>query len=119
MKGGTPARPSGIKVVLVTVPDADHGLSLARRIVQERLAACANVIPGVSSVYRWDGVVQEDPEALVLFKTTEAMLEELRERVMELHGYEVPEFVTLSVEGGHEPYLRWVMGEVGSPEGVE
>ena len=63
--------PAGkVRVVFVTVPDQDAGVELARRAVQEGLAACGNVIPGLTSVYRWDGAVQEDPEALVVFKTT-------------------------------------------------
>ena len=119
MREGVSDQPTGIKVVLVTVPDPDQGLRLARRIVKERLAACANVIPEVSSVYRWDGAIQEDAEVLVLFKTTDTALEALKERVLELHGYEVPEFVALSVVGGYEPYLRWVVGEVMNPQGVE
>ena len=103
---------SEIRVVLVTVPDIDAGCILARRVVQERLAACGNVIPGLTSVYRWDGELQEDSEALVLFKTTERVLSELKRRVMELHPYEVPEFLALPVTEGHAPYLRWLVGEV-------
>jgi periplasmic divalent cation tolerance protein len=80
--------------------------------VEERLAACGNVIPGLTSVYRWAGEIQEDSEALVLFKTTQGVLEKLKNRVMELHSYEVPEFISLSVAEGHEPYLRWMEGEV-------
>lgn len=101
-----------VKVVLVTVPDMDSGVVLARRVVGEGLAACGNVIPGLTSVYRWEGEIQEDPEALVLMKTTEEALPELKRRVTELHPYDVPEFLALPVEDGHLPYLRWVLGEV-------
>jgi len=104
------------RVVLVTVPDADAGVILARRIVGERLAACGNVIPGLTSVYRWDGEIQEDPEALVVFKTTPAAIDDLKRRVSELHSYEVPEFLVLPVVDGAEPYLRWLDGEVGKVE---
>ena len=103
-----------IRVVFVTVPDVDAGVILARRIVSERLAACGNVIPGLTSVYRWKGEVQEDPEALVILKTTQGAIPALMERVSELHSYEVPEFLVLPVETGFEPYLRWVAGEIGS-----
>ena len=109
---GNPELASQIRVVLVTVPDEDAGRTLARRIVQERLAACGNVIPGLTSVYRWDGEIQEDPEALVLLKTTVERLETLRMRVEELHPYEVPEFLALPVDRGNDTYLRWVVGEV-------
>jgi len=115
MDQGSIRTASQVCVVLVTVPDVDSGCRLARRVVQERLAACGNVIPGLTSVYRWEGEVQEDPEALVLFKTTEEALAGLKERVMELHSYEVPEFLALPVTDGHDPYLRWVAGEVGDP----
>ena len=104
---------SQIRLVLVTVPDVDTGCALARRVVQEHLAACGNVIPGLTSVYRWDGELQEDSEALVLFKTTEGVLSDLKRRVMELHPYEVPEFLAFRVTDGHAPYLRWLVGEVG------
>jgi periplasmic divalent cation tolerance protein len=107
---------SQLRVVLVTVPDVDTGCSLARRVVGERLAACGNVIPGLTSVYRWDGKVQEDSEALVIFKTTERVLPDLERRVLELHPYEVPEFLALSITDGHFPYLRWVVGELIEPE---
>jgi periplasmic divalent cation tolerance protein len=106
---------SRLRVVLVTVPDADAGCVLARRVVGEHLAACGNVIPGLTSVYRWDGKVQEEPEALVLFKTTEGSLAELEKRIMELHPYDVPEFLALPVTEGHGPYLRWVVRESMKP----
>lgn len=105
-------RPS-VCVVLVTIPDADAGLELARRLVAENLAACGNLIPGLKSVYRWKGEIQEDPEALLVLKTTEERLPDLKKRVLELHSYEVPEFLALPVGDGYDPYLRWVAFEVG------
>lgn len=104
--------PTQVCVVLVTMPDADSACDLARRVVQENRAACGNVIPGLTSVYRWDGEIQEDREVLVLLKTVAERLPELKNRVIELHPYEVPEFLALPVFDGHEPYLRWVVGEV-------
>lgn len=106
---------SQVRVVLVTVPDVETGCALARRVVREHLAACGNVIPGLTSVYLWDGELQEDSEALVLFKTTERALSDLKRRVMELHPYEVPEFLALPVTEGHAPYLRWLIGELMKP----
>ncbi len=107
-----------IRVVLVTLPDVDAACVMARRVVQEGLAACGNVIPGLISVYRWEGEVQEDSEALVVFKTTEEALPNLMRRVTELHTYEVPEFLALPITDGLDPYLRWIVGEVGSAEAV-
>jgi len=115
---GIPAKDagSGVCVVLVTTPDPGTGLALVRELVESRLAACGNLIPGVTSVYRWKGEVHQDPECLVIFKTTTARVGELRRRAIELHPYDVPEFLTLSVVDGHPPYLEWVMGEVAEAE---
>ena len=74
------------------------------------------MIPGLTSVYRWAGAVQEDPEALILFKTTDRALSALKKRVTELHPYEVPEFLALPVTDGHLPYVQWVLGEVDETE---
>ena len=105
-----------VRVVLVTVPDVDAGCALARRIVREHLAACGNVIPGLTSVYRWDGEIQEDSEVLLVLKTTVVATERLEKRVEELHPYDVPEFLALPVDHGSDTYLRWVAGEVRDPE---
>jgi periplasmic divalent cation tolerance protein len=112
MEEGGEALASRVCIVLVTVPDPEVGRDLARKVVEESLAACGNVIPGLVSVYRWKGAIQEDSEALVVFKSTSYALPELERRVTELHPYEVPEFLALPVTHGHLPYLRWVLGEV-------
>ena len=101
-----------VVLVLVTSPDEEAGRALARRLLNEGLIACGNVIPGLTSVYRWGGEVQEDPETLLLLKTTSDALPELKRRVLELHSYDVPEFLALPVTEGSDRYLRWVVGEV-------
>jgi periplasmic divalent cation tolerance protein len=98
-------------VVLVTAPSAQQAAELARALVEERLAACGNVLPGVRSVYRWEGSVREDAEALLVLKTTRARLEALRERVLALHPYQVPEVLALPVEAGSAAYLAWISAE--------
>lgn len=98
-------------VVLVTAPSAEQAAELARALVEERLAACGNVLPGVRSVYRWEGSVREDAEALLVLKTTRARLEALRERVLALHPYQVPEVLALPVEAGSAAYLAWISAE--------
>jgi periplasmic divalent cation tolerance protein len=100
-------------VVLVTTPTAEKAAELARALVEERLAACGNVVPGVRSIYRWEGKVQDDVEALLVLKTTRARFEALRERVLALHPYAVPEVLALPVEAGSEAYLAWIGGETG------
>ena len=101
-----------VVTVWTTAPDAQAAEALGRALVTERLAACANVIPGVVSIYWWEGEVQREGEAIVLLKTTSERVDELEARLVELHPYEVPEVVALAVSGGHGPYLAWVGAEV-------
>lgn len=94
-------------VVYVTVPTAEAA-SLARLLVEGRHAACVNVVAGVRSVYRWQGEVCEDEEALLIAKTSSAKFERLRQAVVNAHPYEVPEVIALPIRAGHGPYLRWI-----------
>jgi periplasmic divalent cation tolerance protein len=98
-------------VVLVTVPTPERAAEIARAVVEERLAACGNVVPGLRSIYRWEGKVHDDQEALLLLKTTRSRFEALHDRVLALHPYEVPEVVALPVELGSAPYLAWIAAE--------
>jgi len=100
-------------VVLVTAPSAEKAAELARALVEERLAACGNVVPGLRSIYRWQGKVEDEAEALLVLKTTRARFEALRERILALHPYEVPEVLALPVEAGSAAYLAWIAGETG------
>ena len=102
---------TGALVVLVTAPSAEVAAGLARTLVQERLAACGNVLPEVRSIYRWDGQLREDAEALLVLKTTRDRLEALRDRVLALHPYQVPEVLALPVEAGSAAYLSWLASE--------
>lgn len=97
-----------VVVVLVTGPDPATLATLGERLVGERLAACVNLIPGVRSVYRWEGEVHQDDETLAVVKTTRSAVAPLRERILELHPYDVPEFLVLPVVAGSESYLAWV-----------
>lgn len=98
-------------VVLVTAPSAERAAEIARAVVEERLAACGNVVPGLRSIYRWEGKIQDDAEALLVLKTTRARFEALRDRIVALHPYDVPEVIALSVEAGSAPYLAWIAAE--------
>lgn len=97
------------RVVLVTAPNETVARSLVRQLVEERVVACGTIVPGVASIYRWDGDIQEDTEALVVFKATAGAMERLLSRVPELHPYDVPEVLALPVEAGHVPYLQWLV----------
>lgn len=99
---------SGAVVVLVACPSAEKATEIARALVEERLAACASVVPSVRSIYRWKDEVQDDAEALLVVKTARDRFEALRARVLALHPYEVPEVIALPVEAGHVSYLDWI-----------
>jgi periplasmic divalent cation tolerance protein len=103
---------TGPVVVLSAVgapPDAER---IARALVEERLAACVNVVPGVVSVYRWKGAVERENELMLVIKTMAAQLDALKARLVELHPYELPEVVVIPIGGGHAPYLAWLAEQV-------
>lgn len=95
-------------VILVTGPDAATLEEIGRRLVEERLAACLNVVPGITSVYRWQGRVHRDSEAMAAIKTTRARAAAVEARIRELHPYELPEVLVLPVAGGSNAYREWV-----------
>jgi periplasmic divalent cation tolerance protein len=103
-------------VVLSTFGDADTAARVARTLVEESLVACVNIIPTVRSIYRWQGAISDDPEALAIIKTTADRYPALAARIAELHPYQVPEILALPIAAGHLPYLAWLTGEVsGQP----
>jgi periplasmic divalent cation tolerance protein len=101
-----------VVVVLVTAPSQEVAESLVTRLVEERLAACGNIVPGMTSIYWWDGAVQRDTEVLIVFKTEQAAAPRLMARVQDLHPYDTPESLVLPVVAGLERYLKWVAASV-------
>jgi periplasmic divalent cation tolerance protein len=101
-------------VVLTTLPADADASTLARALVEERLAACVNILPPMTSVYRWREGIEEDTERQILIKTTRARLTELWERLRVLHPYDVPEFVALPILDGSDAYLRWIGDSTGA-----
>jgi periplasmic divalent cation tolerance protein len=97
-----------VLVVLVTCPP-ERAQSIANALVEERLAACVNVVPSLQSVYRWKGEVHHDGEALLIVKTARDRFDALKQAVLKLHPYELPEVIAVSVDRGHAPYLDWVL----------
>ncbi|ESQ51970.1 hypothetical protein EUTSA_v10017289mg [Eutrema salsugineum] len=95
-------------VVYVTVPNREAGKKLANSIVQEKLAACVNIVPGIESVYEWEGKVQSDSEELLIIKTRQSLLESLTEHVNANHEYDVPEVIALPITGGSDKYIEWL-----------
>jgi periplasmic divalent cation tolerance protein len=101
-------------VVLVTFPSWEAARSISAVLVREGLAACVNLLPGAESVYRWEGKVEVAPEVVGLVKTTTARVEELEQRYLSLHPYEVPEFLTLGAVNGSRAYLDWLSTSVAA-----
>jgi len=95
-------------VVLVTAGSVEEGAAIGKTLVEERLAACCSVVPGVHSIYRWNGAIVEDAECLLVLKTETRLFDELERRIRALHSYEVPEVLLLPIDAGSEPYLQWL-----------
>ena len=98
-------------IILTTMPDDDRAGGLARTLVEERLAACVNVLPGVHSVYRWEGQVEAADEVLLLAKTTTDRYPALQARLQALHPHELPEILAVEPRFGLPDYLQWVVDE--------
>ncbi|KAI4366544.1 hypothetical protein MLD38_022408 [Melastoma candidum] len=107
MEGGSAAVVESI-VVYVTVPNKEAGKKLAESIIKERLAACVNRVPGIESVYHWQGKIETDSEELLIIKTRKSLLEPLTRHVKANHEYEVPEVIALPILGGNDKYLEWI-----------
>ena len=104
-----------VQVVWCTA-EAEQGMALVRALVDESLIACGNVIPGVTSVYRWEGAVETAAEVILMMKTTTERLPALKARISELHDYDVPEVLVSSITDGSAPYLDWVRQQVSPQE---
>ena len=98
-------------MAITTVPSAEVGRNLVRELVERRLVACGNVIPGALSIYRWKGAIEETAEVVILMKTRVERWDELRRVFPTLHPYDVPELIAVSVADGHQPYLDWLRAE--------
>lgn len=96
------------KIVLTTAGSYEEAQEIARALVERRLAACVNVVGGVSSVYRWKDEIENAQEWMLLIKTTEDAFEAVRDAIRDLHSYELPECVQIPIEAGSEMYLRWI-----------
>lgn len=100
-------------ILYITAGSRDEAVSLGRALVEARLAACANVLPEITSVFRWDGAVQEEGEFALLVKTRQDRIDDVVARVNELHSYDCPCVVALPVAGGNPEFLEWIVKETG------
>jgi periplasmic divalent cation tolerance protein len=97
-----------LSIVFVTVLNSDEGSSIAHDLVEKRLAACVNILPGLTSVFGWEGKIEAASETLLIIKTRKDLLNALTNRIQELHSYEVPEIVSIDISGSHEKYITWI-----------
>jgi len=104
-----------IRLVLTTAASRDEAEQIARSLVEEHLAACVNIIPGLTSIYRWQGKIEAAEETLLLIKTTAAHLDQVEDAIRNLHPYEVPEFLVLTPDSTSQPYFGWLTESVAPP----
>ena len=110
-----PARtPHKLRAILTTTGTEEQALSISRALVSERLAACVNIIGPVRSVYRWRDAIEDEREYLLLIKTRATLYMKVETRVRELHTYEVPEVLSLTLDRGSPPYIKWLLESTGS-----
>jgi periplasmic divalent cation tolerance protein len=98
-------------LVLTNVPDLVTAKLLARKLVESRLAACVNLMPGMLSIYRWQGQIDEATEVTLLIKTTQQHYDQLQQAILDIHPYDLPEIIATPIVAGHAPYLHWVAAE--------
>lgn len=101
-----------MKVILSTTPNIDEAKNIAKTLIEQKLAACINIVPKVISIYEWENVIHDDEEALMIIKTSDEMAETTKKNILELHSYTLPEIIFLDVKDGHKNYIDWVINQV-------
>lgn len=107
---------SSARIVLTTAANPEEANRLGQTLVEERLAACATLIPAAQSIYSWKGKIETSSETMLMLKTSREHIAVLEERLHQLHSYETPEFLVLEVEAGSHAYLAWMFGGLGAPK---
>ncbi len=102
---------SEVVLLYVTVPNPEEGRRLGRILVEERLAACVNLFPGMQSLYWWEGKIQEDQEAVIIVKTRKGLVPRVQNRILDLHPYSCPCILEIPVSGGYKDFMAWIKTE--------
>lgn len=110
---------STARIVMTTVASSEEATRLGQTLVEERLVACATILPAIHSIYGWQGKIESSAETLLLLKTAIDQLPALEVRLRELHNYETPEFLVLEIEAGSDSYLKWLSANLGSPKSTK
>jgi periplasmic divalent cation tolerance protein len=100
-----------VLLVMTNLPDVTAGKKMAHALIQSRLVACVNLLPGVQSIYRWQGQVEEASEIMLQIKTTTSRYQQLQQAILDAHPYALPEVIAIPVSYGHAPYLHWIASE--------
>jgi periplasmic divalent cation tolerance protein len=98
-------------VVFVSAGSEQEALTIARTLVEERLAACVNIVSKIRSIYRWEGKICDEPECYLIIKTRQELFQAIQKRIKTLHSYDVPEIIALPIVEGLNSYLEWIQGE--------
>lgn len=107
-----------MRVILCNVPDEETGRAIANALLARRLAACVNLLPGVQSIYRWQGAIQEAREVTMVIKTVASRYQEIEQTIRSLHPYELPEIIGLPISDGLTAYMDWVNAETRNEQDV-
>ncbi len=107
------------RIALTTVSSEEEARKIARHLLEHRLAACVNIVPRVESIYLWQGKIEEGGEWLLIVKTTAAAFRQVRAAIAELHSYELPECICLTIEDGSPAYLQWIAESVSAGDSGE
>ncbi len=100
-------------IFLVTVPTIEEGKKIAKTLVENKLAACVNIVKNIFSIYEWKGKIEEDNEHILLIKTTDGKSDLIIQKINEIHSYKIPECIAFKIEKGSEKYLKWIKEIVG------
>ncbi len=106
-------------LILSTAPNEEEAARIARALVEDRLAACVNIVGGARSIYRWQGAIEDSPEAVLLIKSDRRLFEQLCSRLAAIHPYTTPEIIAVPIDTGSEPYLTWLASELKPAEAAQ